>query len=161
MHTVGRSFSDHDQPATDYRARILISPEDRSPAKVKRCLTRQRWLLFVFYFPPDQAPRRAALRTETDHCASLSLQPAKVCIFVGVNACGQILRAKPFGVSWVALLSRISLLRAALCRRCPLLRRENRGSGETIAAKTDWQQLDRAPPHRHFDERTEFRCPGG
>jgi len=33
---------------------------------------------------------RTALRAEADHCARFPLQPAKIGIFVGVNASGQI-----------------------------------------------------------------------
>ena len=104
---------------------------------------------------------RAALRAEANHCARFSLQPAKIGILVGINTCGQILLAKPVGVSWATWLSWILLQRAALCRRCPSMRRGNRECGEMIAAKTDRQQRDRAPPHRRFDERIEFRRPGG
>jgi hypothetical protein len=33
---------------------------------------------------------RATLRSEPDHRARFSLQPTKVSVFIGVNACGQI-----------------------------------------------------------------------
>ena len=106
-----------------------------------------------------------ALGDKADHSARFSFEPAKIGVFVGVKANGQINVEQAFElgllISQFAWSGMTLLQRAEPYRRCPSVRRGNRERGETIAAKTDRQRNDRALPHRRFDERIGFRCPAG
>ena len=76
-------------------------------------------------------------------------------MFIGVNARGQILLAKAFGVSWVAYPKTTLLLQAATYRHYQLIHQESVEFDGTIDVKKDRRRSDRALPRRHFDARTE------
>ena len=82
-------------------------------------------------------------------------------MFIGVNARGQILLAKAFGVSWVAYPKTTLLLQAATYRHYQLIHQESVEFDGTIDVKKDRRRSDRRTLSLHSGARTEAQRPNG